>query len=146
MIQKISTGAIALLLLFTAANCRSYRPQQGAERILCKLDRRVKSLNLSPEQNERYQSIRSRLKVDIEAHQAARNGVLRELKQEFEKENPDVAAQTAGIKRAMQERQSAFLKLPDYYSEFYSILDDAQKSEINEKIRKKLRRIELPQE
>jgi len=146
MIYKISTVALALLLLFTAVNCRSYRPHQGAERILCKLDRRVKSLDLTAEQNERYQSLRSRLKVDIEAHQAARNGVLRQLKLEFEKENPDVAAQSAGIKRAMQDRQTAFLKMPDYYLEFYNILNDEQKSRINERIRKKLRRIELPEE
>jgi len=99
-------------------------------RIMNKIDSEVKDLNLSKEQQVKYEGIRSRFEKDVRAHMDSMKGLHDELEKKLSGDNPDVNAMATQLKKRFAEEGDPRMKLVDYFVEFYTILDKDQQKKL----------------
>lgn len=129
-------GAVSGGLLLSG--CYTYT--SGTERFLSRMDSFVEDLDLNAEQDTRYQGIRARVRTDLEARRAERKAVLRRLKNEFDKPDPNVPVATADLKQQIGFMSGTMDRAPEYFLEFYNLLNPLQQRKVNERIRTRLNR------
>ena len=131
---------IALPMMFMGG-CRHHGfGEDHSDKILKHVDKRVGRLDLSPEQEKKYQEIRARMSRDLKASFQLKKQALQSLKTEFQKPEPDVRAAAENLKTQIEERTKNMSIMPTYFAEVYEILNENQKKEVLEKIRSKLDR------
>jgi hypothetical protein len=117
-----------------------YTYTSGTERFLSRMDSFVGDLELNEEQDMRYKGIRARVRTDLEARRVERKAVLRRLKTEFDKPEPNVPVATADLKKQIGFMSGTMDRAPEYFLEFYNILNPAQQRKVNDRIRTRLNR------
>lgn len=135
----LAGGAVTMLAL---AACRPSMGRDYSEHMLRHMDRKVERLELNAEQEQKYQALRERLRGDLRKNYLARIASLQRVKQEFDKENPDVRAAANFVKEQMQSRQGFMQSTPDYFVEFYNILNPEQQREVRDWVRDRLEHFE----
>ena len=110
------------------------------ERALKRLDKKVKKLALSEEQQKKYEEIRQTLKDDMVGMAQRRDNLLGEIKTEVEKDNPDMNVVAAMMKKQLGHFPVTMEKHIDHIMDFYYSLDENQKSQVIEWLRKKSKR------
>ncbi len=129
-------STVAVLTLGVAAACghRHRFDERRAEKIVKHMDRKVSYLDLTAEQERKYQDLRGRILADLKAGMNERKSGLQKIKAEFQKNDTDIEAVATEMKQQISEGSARFEKMPDYIVEFYSMLDDEQKAEVKERV------------
>ena len=74
----------------------------------------------------------------VEVAMQERDETFEKVKDEFEKDDPDIEATVAYLKEATQRGSELMGEWLDTMKEVYAILDDEQKAKFNEMIREQL--------
>lgn len=100
-----------------------------------RLDRHMEDLNLTEEQNRKYEEIKAMAKEDFKNGMEKREIFFEALEEEINQQDPDMNV----IADLMKERIEAFPALInkhlDALVEFYNLLDEDQKAEVLEHFR-----------
>jgi Spy/CpxP family protein refolding chaperone len=145
-------GSIVLLIVLfvgfglVAARgpCRGFHPgfhhKDVSEFILWQLDKRVKGLNLSEAQKEKYEEMKGKIETRFKEHKDDRKRFMGELQITMNKEDPDVKVLSESMKKRMKHFSSFMEGNLDLFVEFYQILDQEQRDKIMATIREKMKR------
>ncbi|MBX7059108.1 MAG: Spy/CpxP family protein refolding chaperone [Leptospirales bacterium] len=143
--SRLAAAAFAAIGLMALGACRPNLGRDHSDRILHHLDHRVHSLDLSPEQEQKYQTLRAKIGDELHKNYQARVAALMQAKTEFNKEEPDVRALAQFVRQQLQSRQNFILQTPDYFVEFYSILNAEQRRTVRDWVRDHLEDFEPEQ-
>ena len=111
-----------------------------SDRVFKRMDKKVKKLDLSEEQQKKYTEIKEAVRADMEEMAQSREDLMREIKNEFDKNNPDMEKVAAVMKLRMERMPGMMEKHIDHFLDFYNMLNDDQRSQVMEWIRKKGKR------
>lgn len=106
--------------------------------VLKRLDNKIEELNLTPAQKTKYDELRAHLKERLLAAKEGRKKFREIVRNELEKESPDVAALNAIIKKKVGDVSGALQNDLDLFASFYSTLDEGQKQKVIAGIRKRM--------
>ncbi len=106
--------------------------------MLKRLDKKVKDLNLTPDQKAKYDELRTRLKERMAAAKEDRLKFRETVRTELAKESPDVAVLNGMIKTKIGTVSGAMQEGLDAFTSFYSVLDEGQKQKVLAGIRKRM--------
>ena len=133
-----AAGIIAIPALLFAVGCgpdgRCGPGDQG--KIFAHIDREVADLKLNDVQQKKYTELRDKVKADMEAGFKDRGDKEKQIRDELAKDKPDMAKIAGMAKKFHNDRPEFFEKHIDSFLEFYNSLDDAQKAQVVEKLRK----------
>ena len=134
-----AAGILAVPALLFAVGCgpdgRCGGPgDQG--RMFDRVDREISDLKLNDAQQKKYTELREKIKADMEAAGKDRGDREKAVRDELAKEKPDMAKIADMAKKFHSERPQFFDKHIDTALEFYNMLDDTQKAQVVEKLRK----------
>jgi Spy/CpxP family protein refolding chaperone len=148
-------GSIVLLImLFTGFGlvaargpCRGFHPgfhhKDISEFILLRLDKRVKGLNLSEAQKEKYEEMKGKIETRFKEHRDDRKRWMEELQTAMNKEDPDVKVLSESVKKRIEHFSDFMEGNLDLFVEFYETLDQEQKDRIMATIREKMKRCRI---
>ena len=105
------------------------------EHMLSFLDKRVQSLDLNETQERKYEEIRAKIKNRLNEHIEDRKVFAEQLREEVQRENPDIDLMAEHVKKRIQAMSSSMDEGLKYFVEFYKQLDDNQKKMIIERFR-----------
>ncbi|MBL7225155.1 MAG: hypothetical protein ISS59_03390 [Desulfobacteraceae bacterium] len=108
--------------------------------ILTRVDKHVEDLDLSATQKEKYAEIRLQIKDNLTKGAQSRKAFFTELKNEINKDNPDINLLTGLVKQRFKGGPSHLAENLELFEEFYNILDENQKALLMEDIRTKMNR------
>lgn len=148
-------GSVLLILLFTGFGLvAALEPWGGfhsgrgfhhgfdhkdiAEFILWRMDKRMKALNLSEEQQEKYNQIRSNIEKHLTEGIEDRQTMMDTFHTEMSKENPDMSLLAGMVKTKIDEVSKFLEENLDQFVVFYESLNDTQKNEILNGIRERM--------
>ncbi len=106
--------------------------------VLKRLDAKVKDLNLTPAQKEKYDELRAQLKERLLTAKEERKRFREIVRAEFAKESPDVAALNGMMKKKIGDGSAALQNGLDLFASFYSTLDEGQKQKVLAWIRERM--------
>ena len=138
---------VGVLLLALLVGCgRPYFRGDGFSRggkdrtdfALAMFDREVGKLGLTDAQKEQYEGVRSKVRTTAEAAREERVEIFEKIRNEFEKENPDIEATAAFMKEATQRGSDLMGEWLDSFVEIYNILDEEQKAKFTGMIKEHL--------
>ena len=109
-----------------------------SEFLLWRLDKRVKELNLSEEQKEKYSEIRSRIETHLTEGMEDRKRLMKEFHMEINSENPDMRLMAETVKKKIKEISGFMEENLDLFVEFYETLDDTQKDRLIDAIKDRI--------
>ena len=109
-----------------------------AEFLLWKLDKRVKKLDLTEDQKEKYNELRSNIEKHFMEGVGDRKSLKKELHEEINKEDPDIRMMAESMKRKIHEISGFLEKNLDLLVEFYESLDSTQKERVLDAIRDRM--------
>ena len=148
----VAVLVIALFLgfmLFSSCGCHRF-PHRGfhhryprkdlSEHILKRMDKKVKKLDLSEAQQKQYEEVRRNIADDLSEMADNHRDLFRELKREIDREKPDMDAVAALVKERVKRMPGKMEESIDHFMEFYNVLDDNQKAEVIDELRKKMKR------
>ncbi len=163
--MKISKKGLALtstflfvltsgLLIFTFTGCRprgfngpGFHPgihgKDFSQRFLERMDKKISKLELSDIQQEKYNGIRKKLETDLNEMEKNQKLFFHEMRDEINRENPDMDKVAEMVKTKLVKMPDRMGKNIDYFTEFYSILDEDQKGRVLKEIREKMNRHEI---
>ena len=141
-LKMIVLGLAGLIVAITLVGCeRGWGPKgHSPDYLLKRVDSEVKALGLTPEQQTKYQDIRSRLVVDVRKHMDSMKQMHSDIEKDLKTERPDANAMAAQLKKRFAEEGDPRMKLVDYFMEFYNILDQNQQKKLIDHIGKERRR------
>lgn len=111
-----------------------------SEYVLKRMDKKVKKLELSEAQQKQYEEIRRNIEDDMNEMADNHRDLFRELKRELDREKPDMNAMSALMKERVKRMPSKMEESIDHFMDFYNLLDDNQKAQIIDELRKKLKK------
>ena len=111
-----------------------------SEHILSRMDNRVEELDLSETQMEEYEEIRLKVKAGLTEAMENRREFFRGLKREINKDNPDMNALSDHIWLHLSKMPDFMSINMDLFMEFYSILDENQRTRLLETFRNRMNR------
>ena len=111
-----------------------------SKRFLERMDKKVSKLGLNEIQQEKYNGIRKKLEADLNEMEKNRKLFFLEMKNEINSENPDMDKLAGMVKTKLEKMPGHMGKNIDYFTEFYSILDEEQKGRVLKEIREKMNR------
>jgi len=131
--------ALVALAVF-ATSCGHHRPhfRRSTDVLLSRIDRRVKLLNLTEEQQVQYEEIRDRFEQDLRRDLAELRDLRNHLSDELNSQDPDMEKITEMLKMSIPESRNRYI---DYFVEFYNILDEEQKKKMTTHMNKRFRKI-----
>jgi Spy/CpxP family protein refolding chaperone len=140
-LRIIGIGLAGLIVAITLGGCERGWGSKGhtPDHIMKKIDSEVKELNLTPEQQTKYQDIRRRLEVDVRKHMDSMKQLHGDIEKNLKGERPDVNAMAAQLKKQFAEEGDPRQKLVDYFVEFYNILNPDQQKKLIDHIGKERR-------
>ena len=109
--------------------------QDVADFIIWKMDRHVKELNLNGTQIQEYEKTKEKIKASIADAMKGRRDFHEIVREEMDKENPDMNALASLIKERSQHLPDMVSKHIDLFLSFYNMLDDAQRAKVIELFR-----------
>ena len=109
--------------------------EEVAEFILWKMDRHVKALDLSEDQEGRYREMREQIKSNLRGLMEERRAFHRMMREAFDKEDPDIEALANLLKGELENMQGQISRNLDLLVKFYGLLDPDQKAQVLEMIR-----------
>jgi len=135
-------------LLAGCAPCRGFHRgfhpgfhnKDFSEHVLRRLDKRVKALNLSEAQKEKYEEIKGKLVTRLKEHRDDRKRLMEEIQTEMKKGEPDVKALSESIKKQIKRFPDFMEGNLDLFIEFYQTLNKEQKDKIMSTMRKQMKR------
>ncbi len=140
----IASSIISIILLLACffAACGEkrfcHRGKNISERILTRMDDKAEDLNLTKDQQEKYDVIRGKMKESFLSHKDTKNDLVTGLKDEIAKDNPDAGTIGNLIKEHLNEMPDFLSENIDLLVEFYNTLDRDQKKIVLDRIRKKI--------
>jgi Spy/CpxP family protein refolding chaperone len=137
-LRIIGLGLTGLIVAITLGGCeRGWGPKgHSPDYLLKKIDSEVKELNLTSEQQTKYQDIRSRFEVDVRKHMDSMKQLHGDIEKNLKSDRADVNAMAAQLKKQFAEQGDPRQKLVDYFVEFYNILDQNQQKKLIDHIGK----------
>ena len=109
-----------------------------SEFLLWRLDKGVEELDISEEQREKYNEIRSRIVTHLTEGMEDRKRLMQEFHAEIDKEDPDVRLLAESLKKKIKEISGFMEENLDLFVEFYQGLDNAQKDRVIDGIRDRM--------
>jgi hypothetical protein len=106
-----------------------------SELLLRRLDKGVEELNLSEEQREGYNKIRSRIETHLKEGMENRERLTQEFHTAIDREDPNVRLLAESLKKKIKEISGFMEENLDLFVEFYESLDDAQRDRVMDEIR-----------
>ena len=139
-----AVSLLALLLLFVFGGCghprrAAYRGKNWENRVVRRMDFEVEKLDLTDEQQEKYNSLRGKMIDDLTFHLAEQEKMFYQIRRDLDSDNPDMRAIGDQVKRSVDERASLTTSI-DYFVEFYEMLNDEQKEIVLERMREHMDR------
>ena len=104
------------------------------------IDDKVEDLDLTAEQQVKYNGIREKMVVELQKSHQKRMTLMKKANSELKKEAPDVNMLIADARTMAKDMPADINAKIDLFSEFYAILNDRQKKELQEEVREKLER------
>jgi len=106
--------------------------------VLWRMDKKVKKLNLSDAQKEKYDEIRASIVSRLSEGMDDRKRMIEEFHTEMDKDNPDIAALAESVKKKIKDVSGFVEENLDLFVEFYNSLDDDQKQRVIDAIRDRM--------
>jgi hypothetical protein len=113
-----------------------------ADFAMWKLDRHVKELNLTEAQTQEYERVRETIKRSMLEAGQERSEFHRLVRQEMNKESPDMNALVSLIKEKVNHIPEMVSNTADLFLNFFNTLDADQKARVAEVIRWRLGKVE----
>ena len=110
-----------------------------AEFILWRMDKKAKELNLTASQKAKYEAIRENLKMHFTELQSEHQKMKDQFHKEISKENPDIKMLIESAKTKLNEVSGFMNKNLDLFQDFYTSLDNHQKTMINDEIKERVK-------
>jgi FtsZ-interacting cell division protein ZipA len=131
-------GVITLVAVFLSG-CyhRGFGESDFPQRTLERIDDHVKDLQLTADQEEKYQALRARLEADLIKQKASHQTFKAELLTVIDRQDSGVKDLTAELRKKVTVIPTTANLYLDYIDEFYDILDDQQRALVMEEIRDK---------
>lgn len=141
----VSLAAIVALIILGMGSVAAFGPPMGMpgkvhQYVLAYIDDQVEELNLSPDQEKKYQALRAKLEANLKAGAEKRKAAFMELYQGINQSNPDVRALTGVIKERMNLIPVMMGANLDLVADFYEILNDEQKAKVLKRAKKRMNR------
>lgn len=108
------------------------------EFFIWRLDKRVKELNLTDAQQEKYNKIRSMIETHMTEGIVERKKMMEEIHGEILKEDPDVRFITESLKNKVNEVSGFIEDTLDLITDFYKTLDMDQRDKILAPMRERI--------
>lgn len=148
-------GSVLLIMLFTGFGLvaalepwRGFPPGKGfhhgfdrkdiAEFLMWRMDKKMKDLNLSEGQKEKYNQIRSNIEKHLTEGMDDRKMMMDTFHREMDKENPDVRLLAKMVKTKISEVSDLMRENLDLLVGFYESLNDNQKNKVLNAIRERM--------
>jgi len=109
--------------------------EEMSEFILWRMDRHMKALDLSQEQEGRYEEMREQIKNSLAGLMEERRRFHEMMREEMNKDKPDIEALANLIKGRLEKMQAQISGKLDLFVEFYGLLDPDQKAQVIDMIR-----------
>jgi hypothetical protein len=109
--------------------------KDSPEHVLSFMDERIQALHLNEAQEKKYEEIRAKIKSRLHEHIEDRKIFAEQLREEVQRENPDIDLMTDLFRKHIQTMSSSIDEGLKYFVEFYKQLDDNQKRLVLEKFR-----------
>jgi Spy/CpxP family protein refolding chaperone len=140
-LRIVGISLVGLVVALALGGCERGWGSKGhtPDHIMKKVDSEVKDLDLTPEQQTKYQAIRSRLEVDVRKHMDSMKQLHGDIEKNLKGDRPDVNAMAAQLKKQFAEEGDPRQKLVDYVVEFYNILNPEQQKKLINNIGKEHR-------
>lgn len=106
--------------------------------MLWRMDKGIKTLDLSDIQQKQYNSFRSKLVAFMDNGLKTRIEFKQQTMAEFDKENPDLAVISGKLKADIELMSESLSENLALFTLFYNALDDKQKKIITEKIKQRI--------
>ena len=139
-IIMIAAACVVMGLLLSSCGHRNHFSRHKPEHMLKRIDRRVKSLDLTETQKTQYNEIRKRMVNDLNEDINKFKDLPDQIGMTISEENPDMEEMAELLKMRMSETPALRGKYIDYFVEFYTILDEEQKQQVLEHISRRMRR------
>jgi hypothetical protein len=111
-----------------------------ADFILWKMDRHVKELNLTDAQKKEYEKSKEEIRTGITEAIERKKDFHRIVREEMDKENPDINALAGLMKDRAQNIPDMVSKPIDLFVNLYNLLDESQKAKVIEMFRARMGR------
>ena len=148
-------GSILLILLFTGFGLVAalepwggFHPRRGfhhgfdhkdiAEFLLWRMDKKMKALNLSEEQQEKYNQIRSNIEKQLTEGMDDRKMMMDTFQREMSQEDPDVRRLAEMVKTKIDEVSGLMNENLELAVGFYESLNETQRNEVLNAIRERM--------
>ena len=140
-LRMIGISLVGLVVAIALSGCDKGMCDRwhAPDHIMKKIDSEVKDLDLTAEQQTKYQGIRSRLEVDVQKHMDSMKQLHGDVEKDLKGERPDVNAMAAQLKKRFADEGDPRVKLVDYFVEFYNILNPEQQKKLIDHIGKERR-------
>jgi hypothetical protein len=113
-------------------------PDEFAERVLARIDGRVADLQLTEQQNAKYQELRLRLKGRMEAQFNEQKALKEQIRAEVNRDKPNPQAVNDLVKRRIRMLSQGLEEGSDLFAEFYGLLDENQKGKVLARLRERM--------
>ncbi len=147
-------GTLAVVMVFAVlaiaeTGCTRFGPFGGGplhrwhagdmpERMLKRMDAKVKDLNLTAVQQAKYDELRARVKEQVQAAKEDKLQFREIARTELAKDAPDIAVLNAMMKKKIERASLALQNDLDLFASFYSTLDKDQKQKVGAAMRKRM--------
>ena len=109
-----------------------------SDHIMKRIDSRVEDLDLSDSQRKKYEEIRDKIKANLTEAMEERKRLFKELQSEINREDPDMNVVTSLVKKRLKDMPGSMEGNLDLFVELYNILDEDQKAQVVEMMRKRM--------
>ncbi len=106
--------------------------------MLWRMDKEIKTLDLSETQQKQYNNLRSKLEATMDNGLKTRIEFKQQTMAEFNKENPDLAVISGKLQTDIALMSDSLSENLVLFTSFYNSLDDKQKGIITEKIKERI--------
>jgi len=146
----IGSGVVVLILLLTGFGLvtacgpwgdsgrgfhSGFQGKDMSEFVLWRLEKKVAGLDLSDDQNEKYEVIKAKIKTRLSEGMDERKRMMEEFHAEMDKGTPDIAGLAESVKKKIKDVSGFLEENLDLFVEFYNSLDEGQKQQVIDSIR-----------
>lgn len=126
-----------------AAFCRTWKHHRFSradfvDHIMGRMEKGVEKLHLSEGQREQYQELQLKIKSNLTEAMEDRKDLFKELRQEINREDPDIDRVTDLVKDRVQDMPNTIAENLNLLAGFYNILDNEQKEQVLKLLRKRI--------
>ncbi|HNV46733.1 MAG TPA: Spy/CpxP family protein refolding chaperone [Spirochaetota bacterium] len=132
-------AVVAVVGFMSLQGCRHRAPfckADFADKALARIDARIEKLNLNEAQRQKYDEIKASAKRDFASFTEKRKKVHEEIGAELNERTPDARKIARIALTAHKERPQKFEEYVTKLVELYEMLDDGQKAQVVDEMRK----------